>query len=188
MRRPMNLQNWPALHNAPPIKYLLRGTTRTFGCARCTRGCVRSTRSCARVKPDPSHQRSRVVGHYRQLPKRRRVGRPCRGEVPLATHSKLLYHRQLTVQRGRLHPFLRCVSQSEGQALLQEIHQGHYGAYQAPRGLVARAFRQGLYWPTALHDVQDIIQHCHGCQWIGCSSKALSTPLQLLPPIWPFTR
>ena len=85
-------------------------------------------------------------------------------------------------------PLLRCISQQEGQRLLEEVHEGLCGAHQAPRGLVARTFRQGFYWPTALRDAQELVQQCQGCQWSSRSSKAPALPLQPIPPVWPFAR
>lgn len=84
--------------------------------------------------------------------------------------------------------FLCCISRQEGQDLLCEIHQGLYGAHQAPRSLTAKALRQGLYWPTALRDAEDLVQKYQGCQWIGRNAKASQTPLQPLPLVCPFAR
>jgi ribonuclease HI len=39
----------------------------------------------------------------------------------------------------------RCISITEGQELLQEIHSGACGHHVAPRALVGNAFRQGFY-------------------------------------------
>ena len=90
------------------------------------------------------------------------------GEEPEdATEVKRLKHRtrNYRIIRGQLYkrgvctPFLRCISQQDGQALLREIHEGSYGTHQAPQGLVAKAFRQGLYWLIALGDAHDLVRH-----------------------------
>jgi ribonuclease HI len=44
----------------------------------------------------------------------------------------------------------RCISVTQGQELLQEIHSGACGHHAAPRALMGNAFRQGFYWPTPL--------------------------------------
>ena len=62
-------------------------------------------------------------------------------------------------------PNLRCLSREEVQSLLKEIHEGLCGALQPPQTIMGKAFRQGFYWPTALRDVQDLVQSCQGCQW-----------------------
>jgi ribonuclease HI len=46
--------------------------------------------------------------------------------------------------------FQQCVKPEEGLELLREIHQGESGHHASSRALVAKAFRHGFYWPTAL--------------------------------------
>ena len=62
----------------------------------------------------------------------------------------------------------RCISEEEGRQLLAEIHSGLGGHHAAARALVSKAFRIGLYWPTAWADAQDLVQHCVGCQLFAC--------------------
>lgn len=52
------------------------------------------------------------------------------------------------------------MSKQEGQDILREIHQGLYGAQQAPRSLTVKALWQGLYWPIALCNTHDLVQKC----------------------------
>jgi hypothetical protein len=59
----------------------------------------------------------------------------------------------------------RCISTTEGQELLREIHSGACGHHAAPRALVGNAFRQGFYWPTAVADATRIVRACEGCQF-----------------------
>lgn len=90
--------------------------------------------------------------------------------------------------KGGVCTLLRFISRQEGQDLLREIHQGLYGAHQAPRSLAARALRQDLNCSTTLCDAHNLVQKCQGCKWMGCSTKAPPTPLQPIPPVWPFAR
>jgi hypothetical protein len=71
--------------------------------------------------------------------------------------GKELYHRSPS---GILQ---RCISVTEGQELLREIHSGACGHHAAPRALVGNAFRQGFYWPTAVADAPRIVHTCEGC-------------------------
>jgi hypothetical protein len=50
--------------------------------------------------------------------------------------------------------FQKCIEPEEGIQLLREIHQGEYGHHASSRALVAKAFRHGFYWPTALKDAE----------------------------------
>jgi hypothetical protein len=53
---------------------------------------------------------------------------------------------------------MKCILQSEGLQLLQEIHGGECGNHATSANLVGKAFRSGFYWPTALADAQDLVR------------------------------
>jgi transposase InsO family protein len=88
----------------------------------------------------------------------RRLARRAKSFVLLG-EGKELYHRSPS---GILQ---RCISTTEGQELLREIHSGACGHHAAPRALVGNAFRQGFYWPTAVADATRIVRACEGCQF-----------------------
>jgi ribonuclease HI len=88
----------------------------------------------------------------------RRLVRRAKSFVLLGD-GKELYHRSPS---GILQ---RCISITEGQELLREIHSGACGHHAAPRALVGNAFRQGFYWPTAVADAISIVRTCEGCQF-----------------------
>ncbi|KAK1561284.1 hypothetical protein QYE76_007642, partial [Lolium multiflorum] len=50
----------------------------------------------------------------------------------------------------------RCVEPEEGKEMLEEIHQGECGHHASSRALVAKVFRHGFYWPTALENAEDL--------------------------------
>jgi hypothetical protein len=80
----------------------------------------------------------------------------------------------------------RCISITEGQELLQEIHSGVCGHHAAPRALVGNAFRQGFYWPTAVADATRIVRTCQGCQFYARQTHLPAQALQTIPITWPF--
>jgi hypothetical protein len=88
----------------------------------------------------------------------RRLARRAKSFVLLGD-GKELYHRSPS---GILQ---QCISTTEGQELLREIHSGACGHHAAPRALVENAFRQGFYWPTAVADATRIVRTCKGCQF-----------------------
>jgi ribonuclease HI len=49
-------------------------------------------------------------------------------------------------KRGFMLPLLKCVSQEEGDYILQEIHEGVYGNHSGSRVLAHKAVRAGFYW------------------------------------------
>ena len=59
-----------------------------------------------------------------------------------------VYHRSATTV------LQRCVDPEEGREILREIHQGECGHHASSRALIAKAFRHGLYWPTAKADAE----------------------------------
>jgi hypothetical protein len=82
--------------------------------------------------------------------------------------------------------FQKCIEPEEGLELLREIHQGECGHHASSIALVAKAFRHGFYWPTALKDADQLVKHCNGCQ---CFSKHRNTPaaaLKTIPLTWSF--
>jgi hypothetical protein len=85
----------------------------------------------------------------------RRVARRSKGYTII---NKEVYKRSAT---GVLQ---RCVESAEGLEMLREIHQGECGHHASSRALVAKVFRHGFYWPTALQDAEDLVQKCNGCQ------------------------
>jgi hypothetical protein len=94
--------------------------------------------------------------------------------------GKELYHRSPS---GILQ---RCISITEGQELLQEIHSGACGHHAAPRALVGNAFRQGFYWPTAVADATRIVRTCEGCQFYARQTHLPARALRTMPITWPF--
>ena len=63
--------------------------------------------------------------------------------------------------------FQRCVDVDTGYRLLKDIHQGKCGHHALSRAIVAKAFRHGFYWPTALEDAKQLVHACNGCQHLG---------------------
>jgi hypothetical protein len=109
----------------------------------------------------------------------RRLARRAKSFV-LVGDGKELYHRSPS---GILQ---RCISITEGQELLQEIHSGACGHHVAPRALVGNAFRQGFYWPTAVADATRIVRTCEGCQLYARQTCLPAQALQTIPINWPF--
>ncbi|KAK1648041.1 hypothetical protein QYE76_065846 [Lolium multiflorum] len=79
----------------------------------------------------------------------------------------------------------RCVEPEEGKEMLEEIHRGECGHHASSRALVAKVFRHGFYWPTALDNAEDLVRKCNGCQRYA---KQNHTPsgLKTIPLTWPF--
>jgi hypothetical protein len=62
-------------------------------------------------------------------------------------------------------PLLRCLSKVEGRELLAEIHLGVWGGgHIGSRGLTAKVFTQGFYWPSIIDDASKIVATCEAYQ------------------------
>nr|XP_051211216.1 uncharacterized protein LOC127328675 [Lolium perenne] len=82
---------------------------------------------------------------------------------------------------------LQCyVAPEEGKEMLQEIHQGECGHHASSRALVAKAFRHGFYWPTALENAEDMVRKCNGCQRYNKKNHTPASSLKTIPITWPF--
>jgi hypothetical protein len=77
---------------------------------------------------------------------------------------------------------IRCITWEEGCNLLVEVHGGQCGNHASSRMMVGKAFRYGLYWPTALQDAIKLVKTCRACQF---HAKHIHTPAQMLQMILP---
>jgi hypothetical protein len=68
----------------------------------------------------------------------RRLARRAKSFVLLGDEEELYHHSPTGILQ-------RCISVTQGQELLQEIHSGACGHHATPRTLVGNAFRQGFY-------------------------------------------
>ena len=82
--------------------------------------------------------------------------------------------------------FQHCVEAEKGQAILKDIHQGECGHHTTSRSLVAKAFRHGFFWPTALEDAKELVKHYKGCQKFSSKQHLLASALKTIPLTWPF--
>jgi ribonuclease HI len=91
-------------------------------------------------------------------------------------------------KQGFCSPLLKCLSKTEGQELMKEIHAGLCGAHIGSRPLLGKVFRQGFYWPKAASDAADLVQKCENCQRCARDQKQSSSLTLLIQPTWPLQR
>ncbi|XP_010239240.1 uncharacterized protein LOC104585035 [Brachypodium distachyon] len=95
--------------------------------------------------------------------------------------------KAFTVINGKLYKrsvfgiFQRCISLEEGHDILLDIHQGTCGHHAGSKTIVAKAFRAGFYWPTALLDAQAIVSKCETCQMFATKPHAPASELKTTP-------
>jgi hypothetical protein len=91
-------------------------------------------------------------------------------------------------KQGVCSPLLKCLSRTEDQELMKEIHAGLCGAHIGSRPLLGNVFRQGFYWPKAASDAVDLVQKCENCQRCARDQKQPSSLTHLIQPTWPLQR
>ena len=94
--------------------------------------------------------------------------------------NRELYKRSVTTV------LQRCVEPEEGEKILRDIHQGECGHHASSRAIVAKAFRYGFYWPSALQQAEDIVRKCEGCQRFANKIHMPASALKTIPITWPF--
>jgi hypothetical protein len=78
-------------------------------------------------------------------------------------------------KQGVCSPILKCLSTTECQELMKEIHARLCGAHIGSRPLLGKVFRQGFYWPKAALDVADMVQKCENCKRCARDQKQPSS-------------
>jgi hypothetical protein len=120
-----------------------------------------------------------------------------RGELPedpIHRRQVMRCSKAFTIINGELYKrstigvLQQCIAQEDGIALLQEIHEGTCGHHANSPTLVAKAFRSGFYWLSALHDARNIVQHCEACQLFATKPHAPASELHTIPVAWPFAQ
>ena len=85
-------------------------------------------------------------------------------------------------KQGVCSPLLKCLSRTEGQELMKEIHAWVCGAHIGSKPLLGKVFRQGFYLPKAASDAADLVQKCENCQKSARDQKQPSSLTQLIQP------
>ncbi|XP_020206975.1 uncharacterized protein LOC109792009 [Cajanus cajan] len=65
-------------------------------------------------------------------------------------------------QRGFSSPLLRCLTTSQAQRMMDEVHGGMCGSHIGGRALVYKVARAGFFWPTLRNDCVNWVQKCDG--------------------------
>lgn len=141
---------------------------------------------------EPGRHRGR---HRLHLPTRRTGGSPfinwlIGGKLPpdqtevrhLAQRAKSyrIINGEL-YRRGHSGVLQRYILDGEGRSLLEDIHDDMCGHHVTPQSIVGAAFRQGLYWPTAVADAELIVHACEGCQFYAQQTHLPARALQTIP-------
>ena len=67
---------------------------------------------------------------------------------------------------------LRCMTPSEADYIIREIHEGIFGNHIGGQSLAFKALRQGYYWPSMKSDCMEYTKKCDKYQRFTLVSKA----------------
>ncbi|KAK2997226.1 hypothetical protein RJ639_026117 [Escallonia herrerae] len=96
------------------------------------------------------------------------------------TSGNVLYKRSFTL------PYLRCLTTTESDYALREVHEGICGQHLGGRALAHKVLRQGYYWPTMHRDALDYTKKCDACQRFSSIPRQSPSPLSSLTSPIPF--
>ena len=71
--------------------------------------------------------------------------------------------RDVLYKKGFFRLYLSCLSHSETDYVMKEVHEGICGNHSGARSLVHKLIRVGYYWPTMLKDAQAYVKACDKC-------------------------
>jgi hypothetical protein len=72
---------------------------------------------------------------------------------------------------------MKCITLVEGCAILQDNQARICDSHGGARSLVGKAYRQVLFWPTAVSDADSLVRRCEGCQFFTHQKHAASHQL-----------
>ncbi|XP_062170548.1 uncharacterized protein LOC133876286 [Alnus glutinosa] len=96
--------------------------------------------------------------------------------------------REVLYKRGYSEPLLKCLSKTEADYVLKEIHEGVCGDHSGGRMMAQKTIRAGYYWPTIRKDSALLVKTCDKCQRF---SRIMKSSLEKLTPLtspWPFAK
>ena len=77
--------------------------------------------------------------------------------------SRFVMIKDALYKRGFSRPYLRCLSHSEAEYMMREVHEGICENHSGAWSLVHKLIRAGYYWPTMLRDAQSYVKACDKC-------------------------
>ncbi|KAH1262154.1 Ribonuclease HI [Glycine max] len=82
---------------------------------------------------------------------------------------------------------LRCVDAKEANFMIEEIHEGSFGAHANGHAMARKILRAGYYWLTMESDCCAHVRKCHKCQAYADNVNVPPHPLKVMSAPWPFS-
>ncbi|GJW96349.1 reverse transcriptase domain-containing protein [Tanacetum coccineum] len=84
--------------------------------------------------------------------------------APMMKINQYVLDEGVLFQKGYLVPILRCVGPLQANYVIREIHMRSCGMHIRARSMVAKAIKQGYYWPTMHRDARNVTPKYDSCQ------------------------
>ena len=81
---------------------------------------------------------------------------------------------------------MKCVDLTEGNYILQEIHERVCGNHSRGKSLAHKVLRQGYFWPTLRTDAMAFTRKCDKRQRFSNTPKSHPVKLVSMTSPWPF--
>jgi hypothetical protein len=98
--------------------------------------------------------------------------------------SRFIMLQGILYKRGFSLPYLRCLTPTESEYVLRDIHEGICGNHSGAWSLSKKIVRAGYYWLSIQVDANKFIQHCDKCQRFA--NLFHSPPKELTPMTAPW--
>jgi hypothetical protein len=95
---------------------------------------------------------------------------------------------EVIYKRGYSEPLLKCLSKTEADYVLKEIHEGVYENHSGGRMMAQKTIRVGYYWLTISKVSALLVKHCDKCQKFSRIMKTTPEKLTPLTSPWPFAK
>ena len=118
-----------------------------------------------------------------ELPDDPAIARKVKRQAP---HYVLVEEK--SYKRSHYSPLLKCLSPSEVDYALREVHEGIYGNHLGGRALSYKILRQGYYWPTMQEEAIQYAKRYDACQCHTSVQRQPATELIPLRSPWSFAQ
>lgn len=95
--------------------------------------------------------------HQTQLKDKFVARRLCLKASRYALFNDHLYRKSFS------QPWLRCVTEEEGDYILRELHMRICGSHSGARSVARKCYLAGYYWPTIRKDAEELVKKCQSC-------------------------
>nr|KYP70634.1 Retrovirus-related Pol polyprotein from transposon opus [Cajanus cajan] len=118
-----------------------------------------------------------------ELPEDKREASLIQSESP-----RFVVINERLYRRGFSSPLLRCLTTSQAQRVMDEVHGSMCRSHIGGRALVYKVARAGYFWPTLRNDCVNWVQKCDGCQRHATLHHSLAERLHSILSLWPFNK